>query len=59
MVGSQAPDIHKEVFYQVGITPTRTERARDHCERIQKLPKEDQPLTLCPPGLLLCLNCQR
>jgi isopenicillin N synthase-like dioxygenase len=47
----KAGDIRKDVFYQVGITPTRTERARDHCERIAKLEKDQRPLTLCPPDL--------
>jgi len=48
---AKSSDVHKEVFYQVGITPTRTERARDHCERIKKLPENEKPITECPPDL--------
>jgi isopenicillin N synthase-like dioxygenase len=47
----KAKDVRKDVYYQVGITPTRTERARNHCERIEKLPADERPVTLCPPDL--------
>jgi isopenicillin N synthase-like dioxygenase len=46
----KAKDIRKEVFYQVGLTPTRIERARDHCSSIEKLNSTEKPLTICPPG---------
>lgn len=44
-------DIRKELHYQVGITPTRTERARDHCTRVSTLGQTEKPLTVCPPEL--------
>lgn len=42
-------DVRSELHYQVGITPTRTERARDHCHTYNKL--KEQPQTECPPEL--------
>lgn len=45
-------DIRKEVFYQVGLTPTRIERARNRCQLIEELNQSDKPLTICPPGFL-------
>jgi isopenicillin N synthase-like dioxygenase len=50
-------DIRKEVFYQVGLTPTRIERARDHCDFIAKLDSAEKPLTICPPGTSLFGFC--
>jgi len=47
----KAKDVRKQLHYQVGITPTRTERARDHCATMAKLSDEEKPLTLCPPDL--------
>jgi len=46
----KAKDIRKEVSYQVGLTPTHTERARNYCDYIAKLDRMDKPLTICPPG---------
>jgi isopenicillin N synthase-like dioxygenase len=46
----KAKDIRKEVFYQVGLTPARIERARDHCSLIEKLDSKEKPITICPPG---------
>jgi hypothetical protein len=46
----KAKDIRKEVSYQVGLTPARTERARDRCNLIAKLDEIEKPLTICPPG---------
>jgi isopenicillin N synthase-like dioxygenase len=46
----KAKDIRKEVSYQVGLTPVRTERARDRCDFIAKLDETEKPLTICPPG---------
>lgn len=51
----KAEDIRKDVFYQVGLTPTRIERARDRCDFIAKLDKSEKPLTICPPGISLCV----
>ncbi len=42
-------DIHPELMYQVGATPSFVEQARPHCESIAKLPASDKPLTICPP----------
>jgi isopenicillin N synthase-like dioxygenase len=47
----KAVDIRKELHYQVGITPTRTERARDHCTRVSTLSEGEKPITVCPPEL--------
>jgi isopenicillin N synthase-like dioxygenase len=44
-------DIRKDVFYQVGMTPERTEKARDHCEKVAKMSDDEKPVTLCPPDL--------
>jgi isopenicillin N synthase-like dioxygenase len=49
----KAKDIRKEVFYQVGLTPTHIERARDRCDFIEKLDRTEKPLTICPPGTSL------
>ena len=46
----KAKDIRKEVAYQVGVTPARTERARNRCDFIAKLDDMEKPLTICPPG---------
>jgi isopenicillin N synthase-like dioxygenase len=42
-------DIHPEVYYQVGATPDGIENARNHCARVEKLAKDERPLTHCPP----------
>jgi isopenicillin N synthase-like dioxygenase len=47
----KSKDVRKHLHYQVGITPTRTERAREHCTTIEKLGEGEKPLTLCPPDL--------
>jgi isopenicillin N synthase-like dioxygenase len=44
-------DVRKEIFYQVGITPTRTERARNHCEKVGRMDPAERPMTECPPDL--------
>ena len=46
----KSKDIRKEVFYQVGLTPTRTERARNYCQFVENLDQTEKPLTICPPG---------
>jgi len=46
----KADDIRKDLFYQVGVTPTQIEKARDHCDKVKKLEKSEQPITECPPG---------
>jgi hypothetical protein len=46
----KAKDMRKELFYQVGITPVHTERARDRGDVIAKLDTTEKPLTISPPG---------
>ena len=50
---AKARDVRKEVYYQVGRTPERTELPRNHCARIAGLDlgagREHAPLSLCPP----------
>lgn len=45
----KAADIRKEQFYQVGVTPSGIEKARDHCSRASQLEGDDKPATICPP----------
>ncbi|UJR17336.1 hypothetical protein I4U23_004231 [Adineta vaga] len=47
----KAKDIHDEVFYQVGLTSTYIERARNHCDTIAKLDRTEKALSICPPEL--------
>jgi len=42
-------DARPDVHYQVGVTPERIERARNHCSRIAGLNSTERPLTECPP----------
>jgi len=44
-------DIRKELYYQVGLTPTMTEQARNHCDKFKNVAQEERPLTLCPTGV--------
>ena len=44
-------DARPEYSYQIGVTPSHTERPRDHCSRKGSLGPNDQPLSLCPPEL--------
>ena len=44
-------DARPEYSYQVGVTPSRTERPRNHCSRKGSLGPNDQPLSPCPPEL--------
>jgi len=43
-------DIRKELYYQVGLTPSMTEQARTHCDKLKNVSQEERPLTICPPG---------
>jgi len=52
----KAKDIRKEASYQVGLTPTRMERARNRCERVSTLDRTEKPLTVCPPGAFLFVS---
>jgi len=45
----KAADIRKDLFYQVGVTPTQIEKARDHCDKVAKLDESERPITECPP----------
>ncbi|POM67803.1 Hypothetical protein PHPALM_16128, partial [Phytophthora palmivora] len=42
-------DARPEYHYQVGVTPERKERARNHCARAEMLDKRYAPVSLCPP----------
>ncbi|CAH0475899.1 unnamed protein product [Peronospora belbahrii] len=42
-------DARPEYHYQVGVTPERKERARNHCARARTLDKRFVPVSLCPP----------
>lgn len=42
-------DVRKDLFYQVGTTPSHVELPRDHCERMRAFATADKPLSLCPP----------
>ena len=45
--------IENEIFpqnaFQNGATPEFKEKAKSHCERFSKLPKDDAPVSECPP----------
>lgn len=43
------PEIKPDLHYQVGATPERVERARNHCERINSLQEGNKAQTECPP----------
>jgi len=45
----KAKDVRKELHYQVGVTPARTEKARSHCEKFKNLSESDRPESICPP----------
>lgn len=47
--GEQVPDAKPEYFFQVGVTPEKIERARNHFERVKHLPEEDKPQSPFPP----------
>jgi len=42
-------DVHPELSYQVGTTPSRIELPRDHCDRMKAFKDANKPLSLCPP----------
>jgi isopenicillin N synthase-like dioxygenase len=42
-------DARPELHYQVGVTPSNVEKARDHCHRLGMYGPDDQPLSPCPP----------
>ena len=42
-------DARPEVAYQVGVTPSNTERQKDYCNTFGTYGPNDKPLTLCPP----------
>ena len=44
-------DARPEYSYQVGVTPSRTERPRNHCARMGTLGPNNKPLSPCPPEL--------
>lgn len=48
--GVVVPEVRPELHYQVGATPEKVEKARNHCERIQNLPADSRAMTECPPA---------
>ena len=42
-------DSRKEYNYQVGVTPSGVEKARNHCDAVKKMNPKDKPFTECPP----------
>jgi isopenicillin N synthase-like dioxygenase len=47
--GEQLPEAKPEYHFQVGVTPEKIERARNHYEKVKHLPAEDQPQSPFPP----------
>ena len=47
--GETLSDAKPEYHFQVGVTPEKIERARDHFEKVKHLPDEDKPLSPFPP----------
>ena len=47
--GERLNDAKPEYHFQVGVTPEKIERARDHYEKVKHLPDEDKPLSPFPP----------
>ena len=44
-------DARPEIYYQVGVTPSHIERARDHCDVMGTYKGDNTPLSPCPPEL--------
>jgi isopenicillin N synthase-like dioxygenase len=42
-------DAHPEVHYQVGVTPSHFEKARNHCAQMGAYDSENKPISPCPP----------
>ena len=42
-------DARKQYNYQVGVTPSGVEKARNHCTAVKKMDPENRPITECPP----------
>jgi isopenicillin N synthase-like dioxygenase len=42
-------DVRKDIWYQLGRTPSRVELPRNHCKRMNLLADVDKPLSACPP----------
>jgi len=47
--GQSLPDAKPEYHFQVGVTPEKIERARNHYEKVKHLPAEDKPQSPFPP----------
>jgi isopenicillin N synthase-like dioxygenase len=43
------PEIKPDLHYQVGATPERVEKARNHCTRLESQEGENRAKTECPP----------
>jgi len=44
-------DARPELAFQVGVTPEKTERAKDYCKTFGAYGPDDKPLSICPPEL--------
>lgn len=50
-MAKKAKDIHPEIHYQLGATPSDVEKARaDNCDFAGTLSEDNKPVTICPPG---------
>ena len=47
--GENLADAKPEYHFQVGVTPEKVEKARDHFDKVKDLPEEDKPLSPFPP----------
>lgn len=47
--GKKISDAKPEFHYQVGVTPEKIEKARNHYERVKDLPQENKPESEFPP----------
>ena len=45
----QVKDMFPEKHFQVGITPEKQEKARNHCTRFAHYTGDDKPISECPP----------
>lgn len=43
------PDVRKDIWYQLGRTPSKVELPRNHCKRMNLHADGDKPLSACPP----------
>ena len=49
--GEELKEARPEIHYQVGVTPEKIEKARNHCKRFEDYEGLNKPLSECPPEL--------